>query len=318
MVGVGRRWPVLSALLVIILLVCGTALIVGPVAEWLTPSADVTGKERAAALNATRQVLLTAVAGGLAIGGLAFTARTFFLSRRGQVADRYGKAMTQLASDQLLERIGGIYALEHLMHESDPNHATVVEVLAAFVREHATMSDGPPPAGRTRVFKPSSVPQIDVQSAMTVLGRRPRRPERHRIDLTGVELSGVELCGANLAGVDLTESRIRDGELSGAVLDGALLTATDLRGADLSGAHLVGAYLDNADLQGARLDDADLRDATLTAARVPGASFDGARLQGARLTPPDVKGLTAEQVGHAQTDARTELPSSLRGLQGGA
>ncbi|HVQ93484.1 MAG TPA: hypothetical protein VMU51_20775 [Mycobacteriales bacterium] len=50
----------------------------------------------------------------------------------------YTKAITQLASDKLTERLGGSYALEHLMAESARDHDTIVEVLAAFIRESAS------------------------------------------------------------------------------------------------------------------------------------------------------------------------------------
>jgi hypothetical protein len=47
-----------------------------------------------------------------ALVGLILTGRTYLLSRRGQLTDRYTKAVTQLAADKLTERLGGIYALE--------------------------------------------------------------------------------------------------------------------------------------------------------------------------------------------------------------
>jgi hypothetical protein len=47
----------------------------------------------------------------------------------------------QLASENLTERLGGIYALEHLMLESERDHQTVVDVLAAFVRARAPISE---------------------------------------------------------------------------------------------------------------------------------------------------------------------------------
>ena len=42
------------------------------------------GKEQADAVTATRQVLLAGVGGLVVLTGAGFTARTFFLSRRGQ------------------------------------------------------------------------------------------------------------------------------------------------------------------------------------------------------------------------------------------
>jgi len=53
------------------------------------------------------------------------------------VADRYTKAIEQLGSDKFDVRIGGIYALERIARDSARDHPTVMDVLAAFIREHS-------------------------------------------------------------------------------------------------------------------------------------------------------------------------------------
>ena len=108
----------------------------------------ITGTHRAAALQAARDAargrLLAFGAGLFAIGALVYTGRNFTLSRRtfelteqGQVTDRYTKAIEQLGSDKLDVRIGGIYALERVARDSARDHPTIMEVLAAFIREHS-------------------------------------------------------------------------------------------------------------------------------------------------------------------------------------
>src|SRR5215469_6153596 len=68
----------------------------------------------------------------------ALTLRTVELTEQGQVTDRYTKAIEQLGPDKGLDvRIGGIYALERVARDSPRDHPTVMEVLAAFVREHS-------------------------------------------------------------------------------------------------------------------------------------------------------------------------------------
>jgi hypothetical protein len=51
------------------------------------------------------------------------------------VTARYTKAIEQLGSDRLDVRIGGIYALERIAHDSPRDHPAMLEVLAAFIRE---------------------------------------------------------------------------------------------------------------------------------------------------------------------------------------
>ncbi len=53
------------------------------------------------------------------------------------MTDRYTKATEQLGSDKLDVRIGGIYALERIARDSARDHPAVMEVLAAFIREHS-------------------------------------------------------------------------------------------------------------------------------------------------------------------------------------
>ncbi|MEV1048730.1 pentapeptide repeat-containing protein [Streptomyces sp. NPDC049916] len=160
------------------------------------------------------------------------------LVREGQLTDRYVDAIKLLSAsgdEGLTERLGGIYALERIMIDSAKDHPTVVQVLAAFVRQRAVPE---------RISEWSRPPKDDVQAALTALGRRPVRDEAQTVDL---HRAGLPRC-------DLRMARLRDVDLSGA----------DLRHADLTGADLRGARLSNADLTGALLHRADLRHASLS------------------------------------------------------
>lgn len=218
----GRRRILIQSVLLFGCVVALLFLLLGPIAWWATPTGQLAGKELAAALDATRQTLLAATVVSSALVGLAFTARTFYLSRRGQQTDRYSKAVAQVASDKLTERIGGVYALEHLLIESSRDHETILEVLAGFVRERVPMSeDIPPPPASGFPMPTFPRPPGDVQAALTVIGRRPIRVERNLIDLRRTDLRGADLNKARLSGVNLFMS----------YLDSAHLMGTDLRGA---------------------------------------------------------------------------------------
>jgi len=93
-----------------------------PATDWLARHdvGSATAANLQAARDAARGRLLTFGAGLFAAGALLFTARNFALSREGQVADRYTKAIEQLGSDKLDVRIGGIYALERIARDSSP------------------------------------------------------------------------------------------------------------------------------------------------------------------------------------------------------
>jgi Pentapeptide repeats (8 copies) len=199
-----------------------------PAADWLAHHdvGSVTGSLHETALDNARGRLLTLGAGLFAAGALAFTARTFYLSREGQVTDRYTKAIKQLGSDQLAVRIGGIYALERVARDSARDQPTVMEALPAFIREppYSRQEHGTD-AGRDRLWP-------DVQAAVTVIGRRISRNDRGRIDLSGAGLggagiSGANLCGANLSGANLVYADLTRANLDGANLSGALWSPRD-------------------------------------------------------------------------------------------
>jgi uncharacterized protein YjbI with pentapeptide repeats len=292
------------------------ALLFGPVTDWAAGPhvAQLHGKDRADAENAVRQTLLAAAGGLAAVVGLTISGRTFYLSRRGQVTDRYAKAVALLASDKMAERVGAVYALEHVMRESAVDHDTVVNLLAAFVRERAPAAVRPAAVGPVGADAPMQgkreLPPTDVQTALTVLARRPDRTERQPLDLsrtdlgranlTDAKLTGAVLTRALLTGAVLTGAVLADAELTGAVLTGAVLAdaklagaglaGADLAGADLSGANLTDAYLSGATLRGAFLLHADLSGAHLLQADLSGANLSGATLRGAFLLQADLSG----------------------------
>ena len=86
-------------------------------------------------------------------------------------------------------RIGAIYALERVARDSATDHPTVMEILAAFIREHS--QERWPPL-RADVPKLEAAPRRtrpDVQAAITVIGRRDIRRDRQPIDLVGTDLT---------------------------------------------------------------------------------------------------------------------------------
>ncbi|MEJ8672946.1 pentapeptide repeat-containing protein [Streptomyces sp. MS1.AVA.1] len=133
------------------------------------------------------------------------------LTREGQVTERYVEAIKLVASGNLTERLGGIYALERIMRDSEKDHATVVEVLAAFVRQHSPWR---PDAG-TGATELEVRPADDVQAALTVLGRRPEREEAFRIDLRRTDLRGADLVRARLQRMVMNKAHLEGVNLAG-------------------------------------------------------------------------------------------------------
>jgi hypothetical protein len=201
------------------------------------------------------------------------------IAQEGQITERFTRAVDQLGSDQLVVRLGGIYALERIAMNSPSDAATIAEVLSSYIRQHAPW---PAEVNHGGSHEDSNVPHLasraaDVQAALSVLARRSLRPEAdERLRLFGVDLRRANLWKAQLAGADLegtnlgrawlrhsrldrtdlTEANLQEADLAGASLEGAELVGAFLRGAHLEGASLVGADLAGADLDGAIADEA--------------------------------------------------------------
>jgi uncharacterized protein YjbI with pentapeptide repeats len=259
------------------------------------------------------------------------------LIREGQVTDRYVEAIKLLGAENVTQRLGGVFALERIMWDSEKDHAMVVQVLSGFIRQHASA----PLAGVVELsarFQRGPLGE-DVQAALTVLGRRPARKEGFDIDLRsvhlvnahlirvnfagfdlrGADLSGSYLLEANLAGAELEEAQLSNAYLVGAQLKSALLSRAQLDEADLSESNLAGAILNEATLVRAMLQRADLSSADLTRADMTGASLHGARLANSffvetkldRTHLGEVRDCTARTFVCADLRSTTTLPALL-------
>lgn len=315
----------------------GAALAV--VAVWHLPAWMYPAVEQSEARAALQGGLLTAAAALLAVaGGLIALDETRQANANTHVRELYTAAIGMLGADTIDVRLGGIYALERVARDSAADQRTVVEVLAAFVREHTRtrlptpMARRPAPWRRGRTpFRnpppgddwPPEGPPTDIQAALTALGRLPARKGLPRVDLSGSELVGANLIDANLAGARLGNANLTDAQLrtnltgawmSGTNLTRAALATANLTRAELYGAILTAAWISEANLHGAGLGGADLTRALLIKADLSDASLHGARLTRASLTEADLTGANLERADLTGAKLHGANLSGTRGL----
>ena len=250
-------------------------------------------------------------------------------------------------------RLGAIYALEKLSRDYEPLHRQIMEILCAYVRENA----GPPrfcsaeiraiyakrrwhvetdeeTAALGRRIASLQPPCVDVQAALTVIGRRSEKQRElekrigsenagvggfRLLDLRGCDLTSTDLRGLRFEGADLSCSCLEGAMLSFAHLEGAVLNSAHLEGAMLIDTHLEGAMLSYAHLEGAELSSAHLEGAMLSYAHLEGARLDHAHLEHAMLGLAHLEGayltfleaLTQGQLNSAYGDESTQLPNGL-------
>lgn len=287
------------------------------------PDSTLKPAEQVTVANDTRKTWAGILGGVGAVFAFFFTwqqlqtaQQTLQANQQQQVTDRFVAAIELLGAmrdeadgtkvPNVEGRLGAIYALERLAKDSPTDYRTVMEVLAAYVRENAPATPSAPDGGAEGPATPSAPelerrPRADVEAAVVVIGRNlssaPNGSERVVLDMHGVDLRGIDLSraagiikrrvgtGVLIVGAepdDPTAARfgLDRVDLSRARLDGAHLSGISLRGAVLAEASLV-----EADLEHARLEDAQLAGADLTGAVLTYAHFEDASLVGARVLP---------------------------------
>jgi uncharacterized protein YjbI with pentapeptide repeats len=221
------------------------------------------------------------ILGGLALlVGFYFTWINLRATEEGRVTERFTRAVDQLSSEKIEQRVGGIFALERLAVDSIKDHASIIELLCTFLRHRErTEAESEPyklpvgvPEDETtkfvrRVYKASEwapVAPEDVQAAAGVIRRNKHRLKApHIVDLSGADLRRAVFEGSLLQRADLSN-------IHGQYLN---LQKADLRGADLGQSNFKMANFDGADLRGAWIGGAKFRWAELRK-----ADFRGVKL----------------------------------------
>jgi uncharacterized protein YjbI with pentapeptide repeats len=301
--------------------------------------------------------MITALA---AIGALIFTGLSLNATRdqvaiaqfqnaiteQGQFTDRYTKAVEQLdkaGADHLQARIGAIYSLERLTHDSPRDQPTIIEVISAFIRTNTPAPTSAPTNAYSSVSCPNEPIRPDIQAALVVLGRRnPDHDQRTSIALRQTclayalfdqtNLSGADLTGANLTnarilnGIDLTNANLYGANLAGVTYadtlgpkpnkakrskyDGASFSHANLPGFGVFSGSLVKTDFSSANLDGATIGFSDLRGAYFNGANLRGAKLDYSDLRGAHFRSTILVGADLQNTEHDQTtevdDARTD------------
>lgn len=289
--------------------------------------------------NSSRATLGQILSGVAVLAGLIFawqqlgnTSQTLFVSQEGQITDRFTRAVDQLGHEELTIRLGGIYALERIARDSERDHETVMEILAAFARQRSAAEQAAlaiesaanvaGPGTPAPVLEPMRVlattpPSListraiplDLDAVLKVISRRDSsRDGPGCIDLSGISLANSQLGGT---GLDLTNVCLREADLRSAQLRGVNLFGADLFGGDFTNADLDHANLAEAQLTNTIFVRANLSEANLTGATLTGANLQGAILQGTVLRDAILNGTDLSQSTMSGTDLQgASLPGT--------
>ncbi|WP_059013511.1 pentapeptide repeat-containing protein [Streptomyces specialis] len=237
------------------------------------------------------------------------------LTQQSHITDRYNAAVTNLGSEAVDVRLGGIYALQRIMQDSRRDHRTISNVLAAYIRTHTAPAGEGEQAEEAEEQEAAEAAEeddtvlhgarADVNAALLVLAYRDTTEDDpyFTLDLRGATLSYTDFPYGNLARAFLYRADLSHAYFPLADLSGATLVDADLSDVDARGMYLAGADMQGAFLVRARLAGADLRGANLSEAQLAGADLRGADLTSAVVTP--------KQLVTALVDSTTTLPPDV-------
>lgn len=174
-------------------------------------------------------------------------------------------------------RLGAIYSLERIAHDSFRDHWPIIETLCAYVRQESKAPELPEP-------------RVDVQAAIYAIGKRRedwkrREPQDQALDLRKSSLRGVDMTGLDFDRSLFHEANLSNSQLVDANLNGSHFFETDLSNSNLMRCKLNNSVFRNSNFSKTGLDLCEFKNSFLYF-----CAFDGSTFYEADLLESDVEG----------------------------
>jgi len=253
-------------------------------------------EKRLKIIDETRKTIATIIGGLFVIVGAVFTYSNYELSSEGQVTNRFSTAVVLLKDDDSSVRLGGLYALERIAKDSPKDHATIMDILAVYIRERSRPQREKIALNKSAVgnqnLNADVVAEKDTKNSVNASNNNVNSSQNN----TTVSNQSAKEFEDSTAPLDILAAaeiiRRRDTkndrkgsffDLSNANLTGANLYETNLDEVNLSDAGLFRAVLSSSSLERANFTSADLRHARFYQSKLNGATFMEANLSFARF-----------------------------------
>lgn len=162
---------------------------------------------------------------------IALKAENTNIADRNSFNGIFTKAIEQLGAfkgedePNLNVRIGAIYALEKLSQANINYYQVIIDILCSYVRENSPVSlDNP---------QINDLIRIDVETAITVIGRRKRLKNESTLNLSLANFTGANMQNGDFRSTVFSLSNFNHASLRLANLEGTVFTCADLDKADL-------------------------------------------------------------------------------------
>jgi len=187
------------------------------------------------------------------IGGLAIILGLFISNWRaksieqnlritedGNITERFNQAITNLASNDLSIRLGGIYALQRIALKSDDDRSSIFEIFCSFIRQRNQNKQNQ-----------IAIIEFDTQVLLNLIFKNNQNIyEGLKADLSGIALDGANFSNAKLIFVDFSNSVLKNSNFQN-----ANIVFTNFMNAKLSKSDFYKARFTNPLFENAILDD---------------------------------------------------------------
>ncbi len=265
-------------------------------------------------LTATTAVLGAVVAFPITVMKASYNRRQIETQEKGQVTDRFTKAIEGLGADKVIfkdgeqhtapnieVRVGAILALEKIAFETPTEREHTLETLSVYVRENISVKVATPDIdaseGYLEEYDRWKLPRSDVRAAMRSLSQLAK--------IEGLKDSHVDLRTSSFKNLALSS-------LDCSVFDLRMCDFTDalITDCDLSDASFVGSYFSNTTISNSNLNRANFSDIAFGET----TSFKQSSLKGTLFQNCDLSqtSLTQNQLDLTYGDRSVKLPDHLR------
>jgi len=208
-----------------------------------------------------------------------------------------GNKTTKQLLPNIEVRLGAIFTLERIAQESEQDYWPVMEVLCAYLRSRENTGEFISlPKGQDIHEWIDDVPflRLDIQAALTVLGRRSNQRNARKqydrlLNLTGAVLQRASFEGGDFLGIDLTNAHLENARFGTAKLKQIEFDGAHMQHARFFGAEIKSTSFQHANLYGAQFSDARLDDVFFWDTELVWVNFDGSKLSKVTVSEVNLK-----------------------------
>jgi hypothetical protein len=190
-------------------------------------------------------------------------------------------------------RLGALYSLERLMHESEKDQRSILETLCAYIRENSPLEipTEEPAAAEFRRGKTPPLParRVDVQAALTIIGRRSEiirkrtKDEGFRLNLTNANLILYDFSGLNYDHTDFENSFLNEASIHNSSFVNCTFKNDHFSKAKIYKTHFNGSAFESCSFIKAQIEDSDFRSCNFCSSDLRNAAVRQIKLEGANL-----------------------------------